>query len=302
MFTAAMTHEELEKEAYQDYIEMNWKVQNAFAKYRRKVSVRAEDDKYFIPSTAHNITCKTRRHNTWHVEFHTYIRDNEGHIAAGYCCYYILHRGDAVEYLFIREGKKNQFILERITDHFLQRYKERYLIPNKVNLKGMSAALYFERHSDDMYMAKYMPKGWTNQDLEERDVWVSGQGMFVTSFKGRTRTFITFLDQENLSSFKAQIYEEESFMRLYDVKGAPDVKIDSIEKAFNLYELYHKPNSREIIKRMAYRMYDETEPDRKAKIKKHVEAWDRLGAAADVIVEKVTAFRKKHGDDAPIIY
>lgn len=58
------------------------------------------------------------------------------------CILYIpLYREGAVDYLFM--NVIDNLVLEKLTAHFLMRYKERYLECKRINLKGLYPALYY---------------------------------------------------------------------------------------------------------------------------------------------------------------
>ena len=98
--------------------------------------------------------------------------------------------------------------------------------PNHVKLGGISPALYFFCLGGERKMSNYTPKNWTEEDMEQRFVLISPQGLIVVADEGDLRTFITFLDQENLSRYKAQIYEEEQMI----------AKVLDCEKASGWYD------------------------------------------------------------------
>ena len=107
------------------------------------------------------------------------------------------------------------FLLQRISCHFLQRYKERYLDCNQVNLLGMHPALYYMFKNRDRTEVYYRPENWTEDDLKEKTFLISEQGLSVVKYIDKMVVYITFLDQENLSRYKSQMYEEESYLKDY---------------------------------------------------------------------------------------
>lgn len=220
MFTPSMTREEIVAEAKQDFNQLKAFMQvelNAFGRrYNRKYN-----NSCIMGSIVHTRTFKTRRHNTW--TFFLYIRDYAAtRMHAVGCIYIQLNKYDGTsEYLIL--DLATECLPNLITTHFLQRYKERYLEPNHVKLGGISPALYFFCLGGERKMSNYTPKNWTEEDMEQRFVLISPQGLIVVADEGDLRTFITFLDQENLSRYKAQIYEEEQMIaKVLDCEKHPD--------------------------------------------------------------------------------
>lgn len=243
MFTPSMTREEIVAEAKQDFNQLKAFMQvelNAFGRrYNRKYN-----NSCIMGSIVHTRTFKTRRHNTW--TFFLYIRDYAATCMHAVGCIYIqLNKYDGTsEYLIL--DLATECLPNLITTHFLQRYKERYLEPNHVKLGGISPALYFFCLGGERKMSNYTPKNWTEEDMEQRFVLISPQGLIVVADEGDLRTFITFLDQDNLSRYKAQIYEEEQMI----------AKLSDCEKASGWYDqtlkfiqIFNTPNAREILRR-----------------------------------------------------
>ena len=149
-----------------------------------------------------------------------------------------------MDYLFW--SSMSSFHLERFSTHFIQRYKERYLEPKGIDLKGINPAFYFLLHNGSRRRTNYLPKDWTEEDLAEKSFYISSQGLSLVKDKGKITTYITFLDQENLSRYKAQIYEEEQMI----------AKVLDCEKASGWYDqtlkfmqIFNTPNAREILRR-----------------------------------------------------
>lgn len=243
MFTPSMTREEIVAEAKQDFNQLRSFMQvelNAFGRsYNKKYN-----NSCFMGSIVHKRTFKTRRHNTWTLFL--YIRDYAAtRMHAVGCIYIQLNRYDGTTEYLIHELAGN-FSPNLITTHFLQRYKERYLEPNQVKLGGIPPALYFFCLGGDRQISNYSPKNWNEKDMKNKSVLISPQGLIVVVDEGDLRTFITFLDQENLSRYKAQIYEEEQMI----------AKLSDCEKASGWYDqtlkfiqIFNTPNVKDILRR-----------------------------------------------------
>lgn len=209
MFTSSMSDEELLAAAYQDYLEIYMKIKIAFEAFGHNLKLKA-GQRRSIHSIIETKTVRTKARNTWNVCFinDKYIMEKDGRYYVEYYIYLPLHRGDKVDFLFM--FILPDFKLERLSAHFLQRYKERYLDCNQVNLRGMHPALYYMHKNQDRTQAIYTPYDWTEEDLKEKCFVISSQGLSVVKVAGKMAVSITFLDQENLSRYKAQVYEEES--------------------------------------------------------------------------------------------
>lgn len=270
MFTSTMTNAELQQEAYLDFLELKGPVRIAFSNFRWQVNASGKK-RYYIHNITQTKTYRTKRNNTWQIEFHSNYYTRENTMIGGYVIYIPLHRGEHTDFIFFR--KIEDFYPEKVTAHFVQRYKERYLEPNKINLKGMTPALYFQRNSDDMRPTDFYPENWSEEDKENKMIWLSDQGLVVTHMEDKMRIYITFLDQENLSYYKAMIYEEENLMRLFN--EGKKIK-DTFEQAKQMACIYKQPNSRKIQERYLRRTTDYDLPDREEIIMNCLRAWDRM--------------------------
>lgn len=243
MFTPSMTREEIVAEAKQDFNQLR-----AFMQVELNAFGRSYNKKYnnscFMGSIVHTRTCKTRRHNTWTLFL--YIRDYAAtrmHTVG--CIYTQLNRYDGTTEYLIQELSPS-FSPSLITTHFLQRYKERYLEPNHIKLGGISPALYFHCLGGERLVSNYIPKNWTEKDMKNKFVLISPQGLIVVADEGDLRIFITFLDQENLSHYKAQIYEEEQMIaKLTDCENASGW----YDQTLKFMQIFNTPNAREILRR-----------------------------------------------------
>ncbi|MFS2514288.1 hypothetical protein AAH105_05515 [Parabacteroides distasonis] len=211
MFTPSMTEEEIEQAAYKDYLEIRTRVQIAFERFAQSMRISGKH-KRAIHSLSESHTLCTQARNTWNVNFRYTGYTPDGKINIVCYLYIPLRRENGVDYLFMNDPKC--FKVERVSSHFLQRYKERYLDPAGIDLKGVHPAIYFMQNNEDRRQAYYLPKNWTDEELAEKCFLVSGQGLSLIKLCGKTLTYITFLDQENLSRYKAQVCEEEEYLHL----------------------------------------------------------------------------------------
>lgn len=291
MFTPYMTKAELQREAYLDYLELRPRVRLAFGQFRYDQQAKniAHPLMHSIVSTK---AVSTKRGNTWKVMFYARYHMQNHVMVAGHLIYIPFYRkGEQVDYIFLRAPLEG-FAPEVVTAHFLQRYKERYLEPNKVNIKGMPPAVYFQRSTDDMRPTDFVPDNWTPEDMENKMIWISDQGLFVTSFEDKLRTYITFLDQENLSRYKAQIYEEEDMMRLY--KRARDEK-DWLKQVKLYSYLFSRPNAVELMERYLRRTTDpKCVGDVDKFLEKCIEQWKNIRELTEKIMGELD---KRHKEE-----
>lgn len=208
-----MTDEELQQTAYRDYLEIRTRVQIAFERFVQSMRITAKQ-KRAIHSLNENHTLCTRARNTWNVNFRYTGYTPDGRIYAVCFLYIPLRRENGVDYLFMND--LNIFKLERISPHFVQRYKERYLDPSGIDLKGVHPAIYYQLTNEDRRQTLYLPKNWTKEDLAEKCFLVSEQGLSLLKVHGKVLTYVTFMDQENLSRYKAQVYEEEEMYKMLE--------------------------------------------------------------------------------------
>lgn len=78
--------------------------------------------------------------------------------------------------------------------------------------------------NEDRTEVYYRPTNWTEEELKEKTILISAQGLSVVKFIDKMVVYITFLDQENLSRYKAQVYEEESYWK--DFQKFPEAQKD----------------------------------------------------------------------------
>lgn len=214
MITPFMTDEELRAAAYQDFLEIKMKVNIALEQFGHNLRLNSGQHR-MIHSLMETKTIRTKARNTWNLCFmnDSYCLTGNGRFFINCFIYLPLHRGENVDFIFMTVMPG--FSLHRLSSHFLQRYKERYLECNRVNLLGMHPALYYMYKNGSQTEVYYRPENWTEEDLKKKTILISEQGMSVVKVVDKILVYITFLDQENLSRYKAQVYEEESFWKDY---------------------------------------------------------------------------------------
>lgn len=214
MITPSMTDEELRAAAYHDFLEIRMRVRIALEQFTHNLKLYS-GQRRAIHSLMETKTIRTKARNIWNVCFINdgYCPKMDGNIFVNYFVYLPLHRGEHVDFLFMTILP--DFYLQRISSHFLQRYRERYLDYNQINLLGMHPALYYMLKNGDRTEVYYRPTNWTEEELKEKTILISAQGLSVVKFIDKMVVYITFLDQENLSRYKSQVYEEESYLKDY---------------------------------------------------------------------------------------
>ncbi len=273
MFTPAMTKEEIQEAARKDFLEISSKVRYAFERFTH--NLRLSQNQYrSLHSLSETHTICTKARNTWTVNFRYMGYDSTGRVSLGQYIYCPLRREKSTEYIFMNVDK---FFVEMLTTHFLQRYKERYLDAYHINLKGIPPALYFMIYSHGRKNTSYVIEG----EEKDRELIKTDHGLILVKEGKHMRTFITFLDPNDLSNYKAKIYEEDSVLNL--MKSIP--KNDLKQKQAIFKKLCEdKENVERLVERFVWR----NKGDRSAKeVKKNIEemrkAWDEIVAATDHI-------------------
>lgn len=249
MFTPAMTDEELQNAALRDFLEIRMKVKIAFEQYIRNFKPDTGGGVRLIHSLVESKTIRTKSKNTWNVSFRFMGRGSEAGLQGACLLYTPWHKGDQVFYLFM--NNLDSYQLEMLTPHFLQRYKERFLDYNHINLRGMHPAIYYMLNNWDRRITVFCPKKWTEEDLKEKNFLISGQGLSPVKVYKKLTTYITFLDEENLSYYKAMAYEENtlwhelSMLTKLDFKSPEDIlQIRAIHK-----KMMANPDAKNILRR-----------------------------------------------------
>lgn len=273
MFTHAMTRKEIYEEAKHDYYELKSRfdieTEIFFRQYGSSIN---KYQQRILGSLSKQRVFRSSRHNSWTMQMyvHGYSKNT---IKASTTAYTPLQRSDgSVEYLFI--SLKDTFFVELITTHFIQRYKERYLEPNKVNLQGMNPALYYLRSNMEYRQTYFIPNNWTEEDMENKAIYQIPQGLIVTVKDNGLRVLVTFLDLQNLSRYKAEIYEEEDLMNRF-MKAYKEKK--DYQQFLMMLQVFNTPNCREIQKRYIKRTeIQQNRPGFKENCQRRLDLWDML--------------------------
>lgn len=273
MFTHTMTRKEIYEEAKHDYYELKSRfdieTEIFFRQYGSSIN---KYQQRILGSLSKQRVFRSSRHNSWTMQMyvHGYSKNT---IKASTTAYTPLQRSDgSVEYLFI--SLKDTFFVELITTHFIQRYKERYLEPNKVNLQGMNPALYYLRSNMEYRQTYFIPNNWTEEDMENKAIYQIPQGLIVTVKDNGLRVLVTFLDLQNLSRYKAEIYEEEDLMNRF-MKAYKEKK--DYQQFLMMLQVFNTPNCREIQKRYIKRTeIQQNRPGFKENCQRRLNLWDML--------------------------
>ena len=273
MFTHTMTRKEIYEEAKHDYYELKSRfdieTEIFFRQYGSSIN---KYQQRILGSLSKQRVFRSSRHNSWTMQMyvHGYSKNT---IKASTTAYTPLQRSDgSVEYLFI--SLKDTFFVELITTHFIQRYKERYLEPNKVNLQGMNPALYYLRSNMEYRQTYFIPNNWTEEDIENKAIYQIPQGLIVTVKDNGLRVLVTFLDLQNLSRYKAEIYEEEDLMNRF-MKAYKEKK--DYQQFLMMLQVFNTPNCREIQKRYIKRTeIQQNRPGFKENCQRRLDLWDML--------------------------
>lgn len=273
MFTHTMTRKEIYEEAKHDYYELKSRfdieTEIFFRQYGSSIN---KYQQRILGSLSKRRVFRSSRHNSWTMQMyvHGYSKNT---IKASTTAYTPLQRSDgSVEYLFI--SLKDTFFVELITTHFIQRYKERYLEPNKVNLQGMNPALYYLRSNMEYRQTYFIPNNWTEEDMENKAIYQIPQGLIVTVKDNGLRVLVTFLDLQNLSRYKAEIYEEEDLMNRF-MKAYKEKK--DYQQFLMMLQVFNTPNCREIQKRYIKRTeIQQNRPGFKENCQRRLDLWDML--------------------------
>lgn len=273
MFTHTMTRKEIYEEAKHDYYELKSRFDiETVIFFRQYGSSINKYQQRILGSLSKQRVFRSSRHNSWTMQMyvHGYSKNT---IKASTTAYTPLQRSDgSVEYLFI--SLKDTFFVELITTHFIQRYKERYLEPNKVNLQGMNPALYYLRSNMEYRQTYFIPNNWTEEDMENKAIYQIPQGLIVTVKDNGLRVLVTFLDLQNLSRYKAEIYEEEDLMNRF-MKAYKEKK--DYQQFLMMLQVFNTPNCREIQKRYIKRTeIQQNRPGFKENCQRRLDLWDML--------------------------
>jgi len=205
MFLPTMKDDEIYLEAKKDFDELAVKIhveRNNFKALCRKVDSRRHN----MPPIVKTKKFITHQHNEWRVLFRSesFIGDEMNYY---YIAYHPIYRESGIEYLF--SVCVEDYMLEYLTTHFLQRYKERCLAPQGLNLSGANLLTYFYTHTVDRCPAKNTRYLESEKVIDKAFFWMFGQGILVTKLLyEHFTTYITFIDVSSLTDFKSEYYDE----------------------------------------------------------------------------------------------
>ena len=182
MFTSSMTNEELQAVAYHDYLEIPMRVEIAFEQFINNMKLQ-KGQRRAIHSIIEYKKIRTKSQNIWNICFKYIGYHADGTISNAYFLYIPIYRGDEVYYLFM--NIQGSFKVEKFSPHFLQRYKERYIDYNGIDLHGMHPALYYMLNNEDRARAYYVPEKWTEEEMKERCFLLSKQGVSLVKVEGK---------------------------------------------------------------------------------------------------------------------
>lgn len=271
MFTATMSDAEIQKEARKDFFELSTKVKIAADRFLR-LNFNIIDNGILnsnkgpinlIKNSVENRKWKTRRHNVWTSCFKFKNEMSGGNVEMLCFLYTSIHRANGTEYIFQCSLEKP--IAERFTMHFIERYKERHLKPHNIDIGAMPAPLYFQIHNPDPILGKYYKS--SDIDIAEgkhKRFWIVPEGIYVTDYIDGMLTYITFMDKDDLSPLKQQVYEEEIVWDLI-VRGA-DKRLSSSERAKAAFSISNNPNLGPIFERFAKRNIKDNADGEKQKL------------------------------------
>ena len=297
MFIPTMTDAEILQEAKKDFLEIGTPIKIAFERFIRlhrdllnKSEMRFNGSKVsLINKNVETKKWKTRRNNTWTARF-GYANRGQNSILMQCHIYTAVRRERGTEYIFL--NSPISFMAERFTMHFIERYKERYLVPNNIDIGAMPPPLYFQLHNLDCILGRYYKT--TDIGVEEsryKKFWIAPQGIYVTDYIDGMLTYITFMDKENLSLLKRQVYEEEIVWN--QVLRAQDLKVDDNVRRKACYQLIYAPDTIAIVERFLKRNYSNND-DRRESIAYLKEVWPSLQAQAERVQ---TEFEEKEKEE-----
>lgn len=277
-----MNNSEIRNEALQDFLELKTKFQILLEEYIGMQKRKRNES--MLHSIIHTKTFRTRRHNTWEIRFfEQYVESMQINIFTQ-CIHSSFQRGDQTYYLFLMNCY--EFKLIQVTPHFMQRYKERYLIPGKINLRGMHPAIYFYRSSLNMKLTNFIPETWSEEERKKRTVWLTDQGLVVAESQTGMLILITFLDQNDLTRYKSLIYEEEHLNKL--IWSSFEMRSHGMNDAANdLAMQWAKiPDIRRIYARYIERITDKNRPDYDSYMRAQSKIWDFIEKMVSRILNK----------------
>lgn len=258
MFLPTMTDAEIQREARKDFFELSTKINIAADRFMRvhrnmldnSTLTRNDNPLCLLTRTVEYKKWVTRKRNTWTSCFMFRNEVSADSIQIVCFLYTAVHRTNGVEYIFL--NNLTSPVAERFTLHFTERYKERHLRPRGIDTGAMPVPLYFQVHNPDCIQGRYYKT--TDLDIEEgkhKRFWIAPEGIYVTDCIEGMLTYITFMDKDDLSPLKKQVYEEEivwdATLRILDEKRSMDERIKAA------YSIAYNPEQARIFERFVKR-------------------------------------------------
>lgn len=278
-----MTNNEIRQEAKKDFLELSGKIRMALERFNKSNCNRAINSGLTINDVPRSLIAHiveqrkwvTRRHNTWYTYFRfDNLPGGEGLMNSQYFIYTPVYRETGIEYIFL--NNLNHLFVERFTLHFTDRYKERHLTPRGIDTKGLPVPLHFNLHNSDSFPGKY----YKNSDVGVEEggnhrFWIATEGIVVTDYIDDMLTYLTFMDRDDLSPLKAQVYEEEKVWHY--MKIATDNSYDEDSRTHAITSLAAMPDFGDIMQRFAQRnLEDKGDGSKQATIENMRQVWENL--------------------------
>lgn len=264
MFTSTMTDAEIRQEARRDFFELSGKIRMAIERFSHRhadLSVKSglqvnDVPRSLLPRTVEQRQWPTRRRNVWRTYFcFDRLPGTMGEMVCQYFIYIPVYRTTGTEYIFL--NSLNRLFVERFTMHFVERYKERHLVPRGIDIGAMPVPLYFQLHNPESFPGTYYKCADVGvREGQHNKFWIARQGIYVTDYVEDMLTYITFMDKDGLSPLKKQVYEEEKVWHLAQIICSE--KPGSPERHRAATALVSMPNFGEIVHRFARRNIEDT--------------------------------------------
>lgn len=248
MILSTMKPEEMLKELREDY----WELYNTMHELsehfiRQTKHLHNKRRCYLPPSGSQKQVVSKKNRNVWTMEWHT-MTDRRQRLQFSFITYTTYtDRSGKTHYVSI--GTPYLFVPMIFTAHFLKRFRERYVEPNQIKTGGTSWVTYYLTHCGDEREIFYFPKDWTAEDRKTKRVFHNKFGLSVVIRNDILVTYVTFLGEECLTEYKAQLFQEESLMTLFkQLAQLEDNAVDNSD-VFRRYSLLKKiisyPNAQE---------------------------------------------------------
>lgn len=265
MFTLYMTEEEIVTEARKDFWDLKYKIDTAHRKFTKPhiEAYKNNNHVHLVHNTIQMNKYVTKQNNTWYTLHYLWNIAKSGRYPSMTITYTKIPLNKGVCYLIFRNHET--LYLEKYTAHFLQRYNERYLLPRNLKpavnmplpiyyiLNNMNSTNYAEYHF--RYLTENGQKKYS--DTNNKGLVLSDQGISIVEGRDMAtcKTYITFLDAENLTCFQKNIYEEEKFWKLFHKYSQT---LDEMESYILAKQICSEPNALKYaeghLRRISYRI------------------------------------------------